>query len=1279
MCGVSVSQDPGCATATTMEVAPLDSTAPLKAGDLDKELSSSQSGKKSGESKAADEVVPIMKLFSKATPNEVALMTLGAICASLTGLSTPVFMYSFGNALDGFDSFDITGTVNEFCLQFLVLGAISFVCGTLQVVTWSWCGEQQSLLLKAEYVKALLRQDMAFYDENSAASMPTRVTRSMAKIQDGIGRKFADLIMNGVGALGGIVVAFILDPVLAAIMLACIPLITLSVAVTSSVVSTATADGLKHYSSAGAIATEVIAGIRTVASLCSEPFEVDRYSRSLVKAEAAGIRKGIYAGLSGGSLFASFFLSYAVAFFYATRVIAHQLETNCVNDCASGGKVLAAVFATLIGAMMLGQMSPSVTALREARAAAVDVFKTLERVPEIDSFSTEGKKFDKVDGRLELSGVGFHYPARPENQVYKSLSLSIAPGESLALVGPSGGGKSSLVKLLLRFYDPTEGTLSLDGVDVRDLNVAWYRDRIGYVSQEPVLFATSVRNNIANGKPGATEEEVVAAAKAANAHDFIKKFPKGYNTHCGEGGLQLSGGQKQRIAIARAIIKNPAILLLDEATSALDSESERVVQQALDNLRAAQPRTTITIAHRLSTIQDCGRIAVVSGGGISEIGTHAELMALGGQYAQLCASQGVDSSSTTRGKEDPAVESIRQLSAASRVSREASLIKGDSIEEDKPAAPMRRLYALNRPEWPYLAMGIVGAIISGALFPVEGLIIANLQNILFSTDPDFIREQGDKWILGFVGLAVAAMIGCLMNAGGFAVSGEKMVRRLRQMTFSAIIRHDVGWFDAEEHATSAITSELEQAAHDVSLATGVAISDKLRLVMTLGTGIVIGLIASWQIGLVAIACIPLIALAGVIQMASISGSYGDEEGLDGGSTASAILGGALNSVSTVQAFNLQLESSNQYSKAMHVSIVSRKRRGFISGLVFGWSQLNMFLVWALLFWYGAKLVAEGTISFLEFFLAMFSIILGAFGVGTINAQAGAQRKGQLAAARLFAIIDEPLTCDPLSEDGAKPASTSGAVSFKNVTFAYPTRQEQMVYGSSRFPDGLNLSVPAGDTVALVGASGSGKSTCLALLMRFYELKSGEVLLDGRNIKDLNVHWLRSQIGYVGQEPVLFSGTIRENILKGKPDATQEEIEKAARDANAHDFIVSFPEGYDTDIGEKSALLSGGQKQRIAIARAIIKDPHILLLDEATSALDNESERVVQEALDRLQAMKRRTTLVVAHRLTTIRNADNIVVIGGGGVLESGTHDELMSKGDLSTYATLYTHQTAAFV
>lgn len=1248
-------------------------------------------GKEKAEAKPQ---VPLGKLFSYADSNDKLFMAIGTLAACLHACMMPLFIANFGSTLDELgepvaetEETSILESVESFVVIFGIIGAVAGLAGFTMVSLWSIAGERQALRMRRAYVKCILKQDIGWFDEHPAGQLPTAVTANMAKVQDGLGRKVGDIVLNGLSGIALLATAIIINWELGLVMLACVPFIGGSVAILSKLMSSSSQEGSDYYGKAGGVATEVLSGIRTVASLNSEEIELKRYATHLDGAYMAGIKEGIAKGVGNGMLFVSFYMSYALAFWFGTKQVAD-------GGGRSGGDVLASIFAVLMGSMMFGQTAPGIAALGTARGAAVEVFETLDRVPPIDSSSTEGSKPTKVEGHVVFESVGFSYPARPDDVVYRSLSLDVAVGKTLALVGPSGGGKSTMTKLLLRFYDPTSGSVKLDGVDLKTLNVAWYRQQIGYVGQEPVLFAGNIGRNIANGKHGATQEEIVAAAKAANAHQFIKSFPDGYNTGVGEGGFQLSGGQKQRIAIARAIIKDPAILLLDEATSALDSESEKVVQAALDKLHKDKPRTTVTIAHRLSTIQDADTIAVIDKG-VIELGTHSELLAKKGIYAMLCSGQGGKTDleiqeeakfRLQRQKSLSSARDARETSVSGPLRRQSSNLgpegidlstlvdKDEEEEKEKLPKPARaRLWGLSRNDWPWILLGFLGAIVVGGTFPSEGVFISQVQSNLYKEDTDEMRKIGNRWALGFVGLGFCALIGHVTLAAGFAVSGERVTRTLRNMAFKAMVRHDISWFDQDSSAVGILTTRLESEASAVRRATGTNLAHATQLSMTLIVGTVIGLAFSWQIGLLAMATIPLIAFAGIVQMAMMTGGYGDNDGLDGGNSAAGLLSSSLQGMTTVTAFNMQDSLAEEYKKASENSLDARRKRGLIAGAAFGYAQAIIFWVFALLFYIGAILVDDGTVEYDNFFTAMFAVIFGAFGVGQISGDAKDVGEGEQAAARIFRLTDEPLNVDPLSDEGSKPTEVKGALSFQSIFFSYPTRPDMQIYGSAKYPQGFCLNVAAGETVALVGPSGGGKSTCMGLLLRFYEPTKGAVFIDGRDVRDVNVKWLRSQIGYVGQEPVLFQGTIRENIAKGDPGATFERIEEAAKAANAHDFIAAFSEGYETDVGEKSALLSGGQKQRIAIARAILNNPPILLLDEATSALDNESEKVVQEALDQLQARQKRTTLTVAHRLTTIRNSDKIAVLNGGGVQELGTHDQLLKRKGM--YSTLWHQQT----
>jgi ATP-binding cassette subfamily B (MDR/TAP) protein 1 len=425
-------------------------------------------------------------------------------------------------------------------------------------------------------------------------------------------------------------------------------------------ITTAQNSVAENYAAAGGVASEGLGAIRTVSSLNMHAYFISRYRHYLAEAMQTGIKKGFNVGLGNGAVFCAFFLTYAWGFWYGGRLVAEDMDKGCnpiLDDtCITGGKVIAVFFSIVMGSFSIGQMAPALSAFTAAKAAVVPMLEVINRVPLIDGLATGESSGlapnEPSKGDIELKDVVFCYPSRPLIRACNGYSLSIKSGQTVALVGASGSGKSTIINLLMRFYDPQEGQILLDGRNIKGLNLRWLRSMYGYVSQEPVLFSGSILDNIAYGldsallEPGKVPRDaelkakVVAAAKLANAHDFISGFPDGYDTDVGSNGAAMSGGQKQRIAIARALIKKPAVLLLDEATSALDATSERMVQDSIDALQRMKAQTTIVIAHRLSTIKGADRIFVVDKGNIVAVGTHDALIAQGGLYSTLWAMQG---------------------------------------------------------------------------------------------------------------------------------------------------------------------------------------------------------------------------------------------------------------------------------------------------------------------------------------------------------------------------------------------------------------------------------------------------------------------------------------------------------------------------------------------------------------------------------------------------------------------------------------------------------------
>ncbi|KAJ4835577.1 hypothetical protein Tsubulata_007808 [Turnera subulata] len=1207
------------------------------------------------------QTVPFLKLFSFADSKDVMLMVLGTIGAVGNGVSMPLMTILMGRMIDSFGK-----NQNNDELVHVVS----------QVTCWMVTGERQAARMRGLYLKTLLRQDVAFFDtETTTGEVIARMSGDTVLIQDAMGEKVGKFLQLIATFLGGFVIAFIKGWLLTLVMISTIPLMVLCGAIMSFLMAKMATVGQTAYSEAATVVERTVGAIRTVASFTGEKRAISMYNEFLVAAYKAGVREGIFAGFGTGMTVAVAFSSYGLAVWYGGKLVLERGYT--------GGAVLNVIIAVLTGSMSLGQASPCISAFATGRSAAYKMFETIDRKPKIDACNTSGRILDDIRGDVELRDVYFSYPARPDEQIFNGFSLSIPSGTVAAMVGQSGSGKSTVISLIERFYDPLAGEVLIDGVNLKEFQLKWIREKIGLVSQEPVLFTSSIMDNISYGKDGATLEEIRRAAELANATKFIDKLPQGLDSMVGEHGTQLSGGQKQRIAIARAILKNPRILLLDEATSALDAESERIVQEALD--RIMLNRTTVIVAHRLTTVRNADMIAVIHQGKMVEKGSHSELLEdPDGAYSQLVRLQEIkeESKQATYGdnKAEITGESSRPLSQAWSLKRSTTggsttgshhssfnvplgLTTGLSVHdsapdetddyppaEKPPKVPISRLASLNMPEIPVLAAGTIVACVNGAVLPLFGVLISNAIKTFFEP-PHELRKDSKFWALMFMTLGLTTFVLSPVRTYLFSVAGSKLIQRIRSVCFEKVVNMEISWFDEPEHSSGAIGARLSSDAAIVRTLVG----DQLASIVQDGAStliaIVIAFTASWQLAFIILALIPLIGCSEIIQIRFMKGFSADSKKMY--EEASQVANDAVGSIRTVASFCTEEKVLQLYQKKCEGPLKTGVRLGLISGIGFGLSSLFLFSFYSISFYAGARLVEVGHTTFSEVFFCLTMASIGISHSGTVTSDS---TKAKAAAASVFSIIDRKSKIDPSDESGTILQDVKGEIELHHVRFKYPSRPDVQVFRD------ISLAIHSGQTVALVGESGSGKSTVIALLQRFYNLDSGCITLDGTEIQQLQLRWLRQQMGLVSQEPVLFNDTIRANIAYGKEGgATEAEIIAASELSNAHKFISSMQQGYDTAVGERGVQLSGGQKQRVAIARALVKNPKILLLDEATSALDAESERVVQAALD--QAMVNRTTVVVAHRLSTIRNADLIAVVKNGVIAEKGRHEALMNIKD----------------
>ena len=1233
-------------------------------------------------------------LYRYATVNDKIILVVSAFSAIAGGAALPLMTVIFGSLAGTFQGFIYGGTSQEsfnstlsyYTLFFVYLAIAEFIFIYVCTVGFIYTGEHVTQKIREQYLAAILRQNIGFYDKLGAGEITTRITADTNLVQEGISEKVGLTLT----ALATFVTAFIIGFIkywkLTLILLSTIVAIAMVMGGGSRFIVKFNKQSLSSYAVGGSVAEEVISSIRNAVAFGTQDKLARQYRMHLEEAEKHGQKLKITLGFMIGGMFWVLYLNYGLSFWQGSRFIVDG-ETNLSS-------VLTILLAVMIGAFSLGNVAPNAQAFTTAIAAAGKIFNTIDRVSPLDPKSEKGGKLETVEGNMELRNIRHIYPSRAEVVVMEDVNIKIPAGKTTALVGASGSGKSTIIGLVERFYDPVGGQVFLDGHDTQTLNLRWLRQQISLVSQEPTLFGTTIRGNIAHGLIGtkfetANEKEktelIEKAAKMANAHDFITGLPESYETNVGERGFLLSGGQKQRIAIARAIVSDPKILLLDEATSALDTKSEGVVQAALDV--AARGRTTIVIAHRLSTIKTADNIVVMTRGRVVEQGTHDELLEKEGAYYKLVEAQQI----SAKREEAIAQENERHDEIEERLNRvvtERSLNTMKSFQKDPDDVNLRKNFdrttttqsvssqalknkqqesekkyglwtvikliaSFNKNEKILMFIGLFFSVICGGGNPTQAVFFAKSINAL-ALPPQFydqLQSNASFWSLMFLMLAFVELIAFCVQGTAFAYCSERLVFRVRDQAFRTMLRQEITFFDKEENSAGALTSFLSTESTQMAGMSGTTLGTILTVLTTLIAALTLSIAIGWKLGLVCTATVPVVLACGFCRFWILARFESRSKKAYEKSASYACE--ATSAIRTVASLTREDDVWDSY----HEQLVAQGKKSLKSiaksSLLYAGSQSFTFLAMALGFWYGGTLIGSGEYSLFQFFVCFSAVIFGAQSAGTVFSFAPDMGKAKHAAERLKILFDRKPSIDTWSKDGDEVDQIDGTIEFRDVHFRYPTRPEQPVLR------GLNLTVKPGQYVALVGASGCGKSTTIQLLERFYDPLAGGVFVDNKDISSYNVNNYRSFLSLVSQEPTLYQGTVRENVMLGitADEAPEESIIQACKDANIYDFVMSLPDGFDTVVGSKGSMLSGGQKQRVAIARALLRNPKVLLLDEATSALDSESEKVVQAALDK--AAKGRTTVAVAHRLSTIQNADMIYVFDQGRIVESGTHGELL--------------------
>ncbi|RSO06068.1 ABC transporter ATP-binding protein [Streptomyces sp. WAC 06783] len=935
---------------------------------------------------------------------------------------------------------------------------------------------------------------------------------------------------------------------------------------------------------------------------------------------------------------------------------------------------------------------------QQARAGVERVFELVDTEPVIEERPDAHELPADAPATVEFEHVSFGYGnGRP---VLEDFSLRIEPGETVAVVGTSGSGKSTVSLLLPRFYDATEGRVLVGGHDVRDLTLESLRAAIGLVPENSFLFSDSLRDNIAYGTPDATDEQIRIAARAAQADGFISALPDGYGTEVGEQGLTLSGGQRQRVALARAILTDPRLLVLDDATSAVDARVEHEIHEALRGVMAG--RTTLLIAHRASTLALADRVAVLDGGRLVDIGTREELEERCELYRRLLTDpeelggtdrdpagttsenaapdhrvQGITPELWNRsGKESgseaadaaPGMPATPELLA--QVAALPPATDTPDIDEEQAARP-EKSYGLRR-----LLRGFGGPLaVALALVAVDAVAGLLLPVLIRHGIDDGVRRAQLAGVWTAAGLALfvvlaqwAAQVGSNRMTGR---TGERVLYSLRVKIFAQLQRLGLDYYERE--LTGKIMTRMTTDVDALSTFLQTGLVTAVVSVLTFFGILVALLVIDVQLALVVFATLPPLIIGTYFFRKQSVKAY--ELARERISVVNGDLQESVAGLRIVQAFRRERSGADRFAERSHAYRAARVRGQFLISVYFPFVQLLSSVAAALVLIVGAGRVGEGTLSAGALVAYLLYIDLFFAPVQQLSQVFDGYQQAAVSLGRIQELLREPTTT-PQSERPRPVGELAGEIVFDDVHFRYGggTDEPEAPRGAGALDgsdvtalSGISLTIPAGQTVAFVGETGAGKSTLVKLVARFYDPTSGAVRVDGTDLRELDLTGYRHRLGVVPQESYLFAGTVRDAIAYGRPDATDAEVEAAARAVGAHDMIAGLDGGYLHEVAERGRNLSAGQRQLLALARAELVDPDILLLDEATAALDLATESAVNEATDRLSG--RRTTLVVAHRLTTAARADRVVVLDHGRVAEDGTHAQLLARG--GRYAELW--------
>eukprot|EP00358_Blepharisma_japonicum_P000688 CAMPEP_0202954686 /NCGR_PEP_ID=MMETSP1395-20130829/51033_1 /ASSEMBLY_ACC=CAM_ASM_000871 /TAXON_ID=5961 /ORGANISM="Blepharisma japonicum, Strain Stock R1072" /LENGTH=1153 /DNA_ID=CAMNT_0049670407 /DNA_START=198 /DNA_END=3659 /DNA_ORIENTATION=- len=1115
--------------------------------------------------------------------------------------------------------------MRDAAIWMIIGGVLSLLVGWIAVLLILIAAKRISLKWRSAYFHSIINKPAKWYDRNNASELSSAIDMDIDAIEQGVGLKFFLQLPMAISYVGLFIGAAIINFQLTLVALIPIPLQFFGFVVYEKVTINSSYSKQEKYKSAGGIAEESFEGVKTIASCNAQKPRTELYQSELKDLKDEVTKTGIFQGFLYGLTAAIFFIMGGMVYYFGSIFIRDDRYNWTLDAQMERKDVVVVSFCFMMTAFYQGTFITVINVLSNAKVAAARVNEVIQSDKKYGGYL----KPQSIKGDIDFENVYFRYPTKKDVPILNGISFKVREKESLAIVGQTGSGKSTIIQLIEGFYYPEKGTVLIDGVDITQYDISALREFIGLVSQEPILFNTSIRENIRIGRMDATDEEIENAAREAEAA-FIEDLENKFDTDVGVKGSLLSGGQKQRVAIARALLKNPSILLLDEATSALDVKTEKKIQITLD--KVSQNRTTIIVAQRLSSVKNANKIIVISEGVIAEEGNHESLIKLNGRYARYCEIQ----SKTEEGLEEEVpeekVETAKDLDV---MSYQTSISHRVKAEKNKYMKGIRvQLFK----QWDWMIVAAIGVILAGLCYPVMGFYYGD--DVIITAEDDGAEYQDNTWenMWGCIFLAIFVFVMIVISFSALGRIAALFTDDIRMRGMNAILYYDQKFFDKPINNPSSLSYTFSNDCDKISSIGGPVLMFQLLAVSSLTLAIVWVLCRDWSYGLISI------GLFSAMVIVNMGGDVFRQNDKMTPPETTHIAFDSLTNIKTVASLNKQ-----DYFHVRYVNSCRDANRQVIASYYpdafhFAFKISVIFFVWGLCFWIGGARLKENHLSRDDLIYIFFISLLSTYSAVVISYLPQDTDAAIKSAIKMSDIIEYEPEINGDSKDGVTDP-ISGKVTYEKVSFKYEGRLNPVLKN-------VSFEVPAGHTLGITGSTGSGKSTIAQLLLRFYNPRAGLIKIDDILIQNYNIRHLREYVCWVGQEPILFKGTMMYNLRLANQLATEEEAREALIKAQAGDLLEKY--GLDSDVGLRGSKLSGGQKQRVAIARALIRKPKILVLDEATSALDTVVESNLQEVLKQ----EKFTIISIAHRLRTIKDCDEILVIEKGILVEKGTHEEL---------------------